>query len=473
MKNISLGIHLQGLNRQSSGIRVWDLTANAITTGAPTLDNPTATAVQVFLLDTYTGAEAGYSLRKISSTATNSLRVRRSSDNAETDIGFAADGNLDNAALLAFVGTGGTDNGYVTTWYDQSGNANNATQATATNQPQIVSAGNIINSNGYQVIKYDGSNDNFGTSLTATGTMLMGGSDGSALYEVAISGSYSFLPSASITDHPLNESIRVIWGSSLTTAQKTAIETEVTYTDWDFSDVTSFFYYWRQRSELTDFPLIDASSGTNFYHAWSGCSSLTTFPALDLSSGTLFYYSWYNCTSLTSFPLLDVSSGTNFDRTWFYCSGLTSFPALNVSSGTNFRGAWGYCSSLTSFPLLDVSNGTYFYQTWQGCSSLTSFPALNVSSGTNFFYAWYGCSSLQNFPANMFDSVTATDFTNAFLITNLTQTSIDNILTSIDTAGQSGGTFNQSGGSAPSAVGEAAIDNLRARGWAVTVTGGY
>jgi len=279
--------------------------------------------------------------------------------------------------LLAFVGTGGTDNGYVTTWYDQSGNANNATQATAANQPQIVSAGNIITSNGYQVIRYDGSNDNFGTSLTATGTMLMGGSDGSALYEVAISGSYSFLPSASITDHPLNESIRVIWGSSLTTAQKTAIETEVTYTDWDFSDVTNFLYYWRQRSELTDFPLIDTSSGTNFY------------------------------------------------------------------------------------------------QTWQGCSSLTSFPALNVSSGTNFFYAWYGCSSLQNFPANMFDSVTATDFTSAFVATNLTQTSIDNILTSIDTANTSNGTFDQSGGSAPSATGEAAIDNLRARGWTVTVTGGY
>jgi len=73
----------------------------------------------------------------------------------------------------------------------------------------------------------------------------------------------------------------------------------------------------------------------------------------------------------------------------------------------------------------------------------------------------------------MFDSVTGTLFNDAFTNTNLTQTSIDNILTSIDTAGQSGGTFNQSGGSAPSAVGEAAIDNLRARGWSVTVTGGY
>jgi hypothetical protein len=73
----------------------------------------------------------------------------------------------------------------------------------------------------------------------------------------------------------------------------------------------------------------------------------------------------------------------------------------------------------------------------------------------------------------MFDSVTAKDFTNAFTNTNLNQTSIDNIVVSLDTAGKFNGTFNQSGGNAPSATGEAAIDNLRSRGWTVTVTGGY
>jgi len=35
-------------------------------------------------------------------------------------------------------------NGFVTTWYDQSTNANNSTQATPTNQAQIVSSGNLI-----------------------------------------------------------------------------------------------------------------------------------------------------------------------------------------------------------------------------------------------------------------------------------------------------------------------------------------
>ena len=132
--------------------------------------------------------------------------------------------------------------------------------------------------------------------------MLMGGSDGSAFYEVAISGGYSLLANASNTDHPLNESIRVIWGSSLTTAQKTAIETAVTYTDWDFSDVTSFINYWRDRNELTDFPLIDTSNGTNFSSAWNTCSSLTSFPLLDLSSGLNFTFAWVACSSLTTLP---------------------------------------------------------------------------------------------------------------------------------------------------------------------------
>jgi hypothetical protein len=66
----------------------------------------------------------------------------------EQNIGFDANGNLDTAALLAFVGTGALDNGFVTTWYDQSGNARNATQTTAISQPQIVSAGSLQNKYG-------------------------------------------------------------------------------------------------------------------------------------------------------------------------------------------------------------------------------------------------------------------------------------------------------------------------------------
>jgi hypothetical protein len=56
------------------------------------------------ILDTYTGATAAYSVRKLSSTYTgDALRVRRSSDDTEQDIGFNASNELDTAALLSFV----------------------------------------------------------------------------------------------------------------------------------------------------------------------------------------------------------------------------------------------------------------------------------------------------------------------------------------------------------------------------------
>lgn len=93
------------------------------------------------LLDTYSGASVAYSLRKLSSSYSGSaIRVRRSSDNSEQDINFVG-GDLDTASLLSFVGAG---NGFVTTWYDQSGNTNDANQATLANQCQIVSSGSLI-----------------------------------------------------------------------------------------------------------------------------------------------------------------------------------------------------------------------------------------------------------------------------------------------------------------------------------------
>lgn len=111
------------------------------------------------LLNTYSGAAAAYSLRNLSSTYTGALiRVRRSSDNAELDIYGNYQGNLDTATLLSFVGSG---NGLVTTWYDQSGNGRNGTQATAANQPMIVNAGVLVTANNKVSILFKSFGDSF------------------------------------------------------------------------------------------------------------------------------------------------------------------------------------------------------------------------------------------------------------------------------------------------------------------------
>lgn len=95
-----------------------------------------ASAAASGILDGISNVAAAYSLRKLRSAyAGSAVRVRRSSDSTEQDIGFDGTGEFDSSAFSSFVG-GGT--GYVKTWYDQSGNGRNATQATTGNQPSIV-----------------------------------------------------------------------------------------------------------------------------------------------------------------------------------------------------------------------------------------------------------------------------------------------------------------------------------------------
>lgn len=102
---------------------------------------PGVIATTPLLLDSITATVKGaFSLRKLrASFAGPALQVRRSSDGTALDIGFAS-GALDTAALLAFCGSG---DGFVSKWYDQSGLGQDATQATASQQPQIVAAGVI------------------------------------------------------------------------------------------------------------------------------------------------------------------------------------------------------------------------------------------------------------------------------------------------------------------------------------------
>jgi hypothetical protein len=112
------------------------------------------------LLDTYTGAAAAYSLRKLRTAYTGSaIRVRRASDNTEQDIGFNVFGELDTVSLASFCS--GT-NGFVVTWYDQSGNANDATQGATSFQPKIYdSSTGVVTENGKPAVDFDGSDDYF------------------------------------------------------------------------------------------------------------------------------------------------------------------------------------------------------------------------------------------------------------------------------------------------------------------------
>jgi hypothetical protein len=115
----------------------------------------TVGAVVDLLLDTYTGAAAAYSVRKLDKDYTGyCMKVRRASDDAEADIGFDSNGDLDTAAIATHCGASA---GYVSVWYDMSGNSNNATQATAGNQPQIYNGTAVTTLNTKPSVTFSGS----------------------------------------------------------------------------------------------------------------------------------------------------------------------------------------------------------------------------------------------------------------------------------------------------------------------------
>ena len=124
------------------------------------------------LLDTYPNAHRAYSVRKLRTDYTGfAMKVREGSGmNYTADVSFNDDGvvaadspvtNLSGgsgATLGAFVSS---NDGFVTVWYDQSGEGSNATQSIAAAQPKIYTSGslNTEGSPARAALLFDGSND--------------------------------------------------------------------------------------------------------------------------------------------------------------------------------------------------------------------------------------------------------------------------------------------------------------------------
>lgn len=101
-----------------------------------------------------------FSIRKVvAGYAGSAIRLRRSSDNAEVDVSFDGSDEISGSSLVTGGSTlttwKGADNLFVVTWYDQSGNGSNATQATAANQPSF----ELVGINSKPSVSFDASND--------------------------------------------------------------------------------------------------------------------------------------------------------------------------------------------------------------------------------------------------------------------------------------------------------------------------
>lgn len=117
------------------------------------------------LLDDYPNAAAAYSLRLLKSDYTGALVEIAGYTTTPTFVenrAFLPDANNElsltsqDVGLTTTLGDWITDNsiidGYVRTWYDQSGNSNNATQTTASAQPKIITSGAFTLENGKPLI---------------------------------------------------------------------------------------------------------------------------------------------------------------------------------------------------------------------------------------------------------------------------------------------------------------------------------
>lgn len=91
------------------------------------------------LLDAYPNAAFAYSFRKLRTAyAGSAVRIRESGGNTEQDFGFDGSGNFDSAGAATFIGA---NSGFITTWYDQSGNGLDVTQTGAASQANYVASG--------------------------------------------------------------------------------------------------------------------------------------------------------------------------------------------------------------------------------------------------------------------------------------------------------------------------------------------
>ena len=225
----------------------------------------------VGLLDTYTGAAAGYSTRRLASATTVLLRVRRDTgggtgDDDEADVAYDSNNilSLDSAISNASAGVTattlgqflnvGTVNGttytnpdsltvtascYVDTWYDQAG-SNNVEQSAFGAQPQIHSGTvntDLITENGQPALQFD--SDKLG--------------------EVSISLTQPFT-STSVFRLTGTPSFSSIFGSRDGTGVKGGFVARTT--NW-----------WMQSSGLADTGQAHDNTQHLFYSVWDGASS--------------------------------------------------------------------------------------------------------------------------------------------------------------------------------------------------------
>lgn len=181
------------IGAQTSGTRPWDGFINEVifyssdqSSNRASIEADINAAWEIYwdgqvesIFDTYTG-RFGISVRALNSAYTGPImRVRDNAGATERPIYADYNGNLKTDRLAGWLTTGA---GVVVTWYDQSGNGNNITNSTTTQQPRIYNNG-VVTNGGLPAVDFYWNSAvtvlNGGAALTnpATGWMVAGNED--------------------------------------------------------------------------------------------------------------------------------------------------------------------------------------------------------------------------------------------------------------------------------------------------------
>jgi hypothetical protein len=130
--------------------------------------------------------------------------------------------------------------------------------------------------------------------------------------------------------------------------------------------------------------------------------------------------------NLVFMPLVDVSQTSTLNNMFQYCTGLMQVADLDYSKATYLDYIFGGCNQLKSISNFNV-NGRIQYS-FDTCSKLETIRG-NLKP-TNLRYAFNNCTNLKNIPVIDGSNISGSNaLQNPFYgCTNLTDTSLDNIL---------------------------------------------
>jgi hypothetical protein len=319
-------------------------------------------------LTSATPAAVAYSLRKLSSSYVGkAIQVRRSNDNTTQDIGFDTNGDLNTAALLTFVGA---NNGFVTIWYDQSGNARNLIKTDYNLQPQIVFNGAFkyigtkvaIDFSGNKGLVYSGT-----LTVTSINTVIRSESTTWPNYHTILEGSPrigGILETGGTTFHS-NVYPLAIWKNGISKASNE------TLAPVNEGMVLSISPRTNNINQIFVGNYDGGGSGGSILESEAiGFSTLNTNnirESIECNQGTYFGISMTLCaTAILKNPASSIQNT---------CMGATAIPLTVQASGKNITYQW-YSNSSPS-----VTGGTLI----NGATTNTFIPSTLVS-GTTYYY---------------------------------------------------------------------------------------